>query len=92
MNDKIEPQTTNQEEQSTDGKTKYPSWSEFSANGGTFLDYLNGLLESKGLPTFVASKTDDTEQTTLREKRTMRFVSHSSQQSSHNNNNSEQKQ
>jgi hypothetical protein len=84
MNDKIEPQTTNQEEQSTDGKTKYPSWSEFSANGGTFLDYLNGKLESKGLPTFVASKTDDTEQTTLREKRTMRFVPHSSQQSSHN--------
>ena len=92
MSDKIEPQTTNQEEQSTDWKTEYPSWSEFSANGGTFIDYLNGKLERLGLPTFVASKTDDTEQTTLREKRTLRFVPHSSQQSSHNNNTPERKQ
>ena len=92
MNDKIEPQTTNQEEQSTDGKTEYPSWSEFSANGGMYGEYLNGLLESKGLPTFAISETQSTEQPSLTEKRMMRFAAHSSQQSSHNNNNSEQKQ
>ena len=60
-----------------DDLSDYPSWSEFSANGGTFAEHLNGRLERLGLPTFAISETQSTEQPSLTEKRMMRFAAHS---------------
>ena len=77
MNNKIEPQTTNQEEQSQDGQMDLPSWEEYSANGGTFFEYLNSKMRRAGLFEFATSETQSSEQPSLTEKRTMRFAAHS---------------
>ena len=65
----------------TDDKGELPLWEEYSANGGTVHEFLNEKMRRAGLFEFVTSETEDTEQPSLTEKRTLRFVPHSNPQS-----------
>jgi hypothetical protein len=60
----------------TDDKGELLSWEEYSANGGTFFEHLNAKMRRAGLFEFATSETQSTEQPSLTEKRTMRFVRH----------------
>jgi|TARA_B100001964_G_C13683404_1_gene358542 hypothetical protein len=67
MSKKENKNTSNEE-------TEYPSWYEFSRNGGTFADHLNGKLERLGLPTFSSAEGSGEENSAPTERATLRFV------------------
>ena len=67
--------------QTTNGKTESLGWYEFSRNGGTFAEHLNGKLERQGLATFVTSARTGEEQPAPTQMATLRFVPVVSQQS-----------